>query len=124
MNNIKIFNGTPHSINIVEGSIFNPSIRKFVGGNVVLSIPSNGMLNAKVNTIELNPTNGIPTFGKAFEGVDSLPDGFDIYIVSAMYASASLKSGVDMSKLFTIADPVYNDEGTTFIGCRGICPAF
>lgn len=120
----KIFNGTPHAINVVSGSVFNPAIRKYTGGDVVLSIPSTGMLNAKVSTVDLPAVDGIPVFGKAFTGVDSLPDGFDIYIVSAMYASAAAKNGVDMSKVYTVADPVMSDDGNSFIGCRGICPAF
>lgn len=120
----KIFNGTPHAINIVEGSIFNSSIRKYTGGNVVLSLPSNGILNAKINAVDLPAIDTIPVFGKSFVGVDSLPEGFDVYIVSALFASAYLKSGADMSKVFTVADPVYTNDGNSFLGCRGICPAF
>jgi hypothetical protein len=123
-NETKIFNGTPHAINIVEGATFNPQNRKFCGGNVVRVIPSNGMLNAKMSTIELPSVDGIPTFGKSFDGVDALPDGFDIYIVSALFSSAMQKVGADMSKIFTIADPVMSEDGNTFVGCRGICPAF
>jgi hypothetical protein len=121
---MKIFNGTPHAINIVEGATFNPAIRKFSGGQVIKVIPSNGMLNAKMSTIELPSINGIPCFGKSFEGVDALPEGFDIYIVSALFSSAMQKEGADMSKIFTIADPVMSEDGQTFVGCRGICPAF
>lgn len=119
----KIFNGTPHAINVVEGSVFNPTIRKYTGGTVVQSIPSNGMLNAKVSTVDMPAVNGIPCFGKAFSGVDTLPESFDIYIVSAMYASAAKAAGVDCSKLYTVADPVYTEDGNSFLGCRGICPA-
>ena len=120
----KIFNGTPHAINVVVGATFNPSIRKFTGGSVSHSIPSNGMLNAKMETVNLPDIQGIPCFGKSITGVDPLPDGFDIYIVSALYASAAIKAGMDMSKIFTVADPVMSDDGNSFIGCRGICPAF
>ena len=120
----KIFNGTPHAINIVEGAVFNSAIRKFSGGQVVRVIPSDGMLNAKMETIDLPSVDGIPTFGKSFKGVDELPSGFDIYIVSALFASACQKMGVDMSSIFTVADPVMSEDGQTFVGCRGICPAF
>ena len=143
----RIFNGTPHAINIVEGATFNPANRKFCGGQVVRVIPSNGMLNAKMETIELpsimmvddlfheglddcgnavltKNVEEIPVFGKSFKGVDSLPEGFDIYIVSALFASAMQKEGADMSAIFTVADPVMSEDGQTFIGCRGICPAF
>ena len=120
----KLFNGTPHAINVVEGATFNASIRKYTGGRVVLSIPSSGMLNAKISSTEESPVEGIPVFGKAFTGVDPLPEGFDIYIVSALYASAAAKNSVDMSKIYTVADPVYTEDGNSFLGCRGICPAF
>ena len=119
-----IFNGTPHAINVVSGAEFIPTMRKYVGGTVVLSIPSNGMLNAKVSTVDSPSIGSIPVFSKSFSGVDPLPDGYDIYIVSAMYASAAARNGVDMSKVYTVADPVYTDDGNAFLGCRGICPAF
>ena len=120
----KIFNGTPHAINVVKNSTFNASIRKYVGGKVVLSIPSTGMLNAKINAVDLPAIETIPVFGKSFSGVDMLPEGYDIYIVSALYSSAAQKAGMDMSKIFTVADPVYTEDGNSFIGCRGISPAF
>lgn len=120
----KIFNGTPHAINVVDGASFNPAIRKYTGGTVVRTIPSNGMLNAKVSTVDMPAVDGIPVFGKSFFGVDAIPSGYDIYIVSAMYASAARAAGVDCTKLFTVADPVMSDDGATFVGCRGICPAF
>ena len=121
----KIFNGTPHSINIVKDAVFNPDIRKYIGGTVVLSISSNGMLNANVKTVDLYPiSNDIPVFGKLFIGVDSLPDGYDVYIVSAMYASAAKADGIDMKNVFTVADPVYTDDGNSFVGCRGLCPVY
>jgi hypothetical protein len=119
-----IYNGTPHAINVVDGAVFNSTIRKYTGGSVVLSIPSNGMLNANVTTVDLPAVGGIPVFGKAFTGVDTLPDGYTIYIVSAMYASAAARNGIDMSNVYTVADPVYTDDGNSFLGCRGICPAF
>lgn len=119
MNNI--YNGTPHAINIIEGAIFNPTLRKYVGGEIVLSIPSNGMLNAKIETVLATKYGEIPVFGKSFSGVDALPEGYDVYIVSALYAAAAAKAGADTTKMYTVADPVYNDDGTTILGCRGIC---
>ena len=122
---MNIFNGTPHAINVVEGASFQPAIRKFTGGEVVLSIPPSGtMLNAKIITMDDAPVGDIPIFKKSIEGFDPLPDGYDIYIVSALYASALLKSGADASKVYTVADPVYSNDGSAIIGCRGLCPAF
>lgn len=121
----KLFNGTPHAINVVMNSVFNPVIRKYTGGEVVHSIPSNGMLNAKVETVGWGMyDDNLPIYGKKFTGIDPLPDGYDVYIVSAMYASAAKNAGMDMTKIYTVADPVYTDDGNSFIGCRGICPAF
>lgn len=121
----KIFNGTPHEVNIVDNSLFSQQIRKHITDypNAVASIPSNGMLSAIVSTINSDPINGIPVFVKEFRGVDELPEGFDVYIVSAMYASAAKAVGMDTSKLYTVADPVYSLDGKTIYGCRGICPA-
>jgi hypothetical protein len=120
----KIFNGTPHSINVVNNGTFDASIRKFVTDtpDVVVSIPSNGVLSAKIDTRDGDPIFGIPTFKKAITGFDPIPDGYDIVIVSALYASAAMANGQDMSKIFTIADPVYSTDGKTIHGCRGISP--
>ncbi len=120
----KIFNGTPHSINIIDNGIFDPNIRKFVTDkpDIVKSIPSDKVLSAKMTTTTLDPIDGIPVFHKGFTGVDSLPDGFDIYIVSQLYVSGVMSQGGDVSKLYTISDPVYSMDGRTIHGCGGICP--
>ena len=136
----KIFNGTPHSINIVDNGTFDPPIRKYTTDkpNVVISIPSNGMLSSDVQSVnldpisvhgkkiiygvDLNPINVIPVHGKRFVGVDPLPEGYDIYIVSQMYVSGVVSQGGDVTKLYTVSDPVYSLDGKTIHGCRGICP--
>jgi len=124
MGTLNIFNGTPHAINIVSGSSFNPSIRKWTGGEILLSIPSNGMLNAKIDVEELSPLGGIPVFGKKINGCDPLPQGYDLYIVSALYSSAFIKTGESTHGVYTVADPVMSEDGATFIGCRGLAPLF
>lgn len=126
----KIFNGTPHFINIIrEAAVYKPEIRKFVVPDgkdvtVVASIPSDGVLSAKIDTVDLPDIDGIPVYGKSIVGCDPLPEGYDLYIVSALYASAMRAQGKDISKLYTVADPVYSEDGRTILGCRGICPAF
>lgn len=57
---MNIYNGTPHPISIVVGATYNPAIRKYTGGEVVLTLPSNGALNAKIPTVELEPIGEIP----------------------------------------------------------------
>ena len=126
---MKIFNGTPHAITIIEGAEFNPSIRKYIGGEAVLHIPSDGMLNAKISSTYVGyagKEEQIPVYLKQFleDEIDPLPEGYDLYIVSALYSAAAQKSGMDLKKIHTIADPVYTSDGMTILGCRGICPAF
>ena len=81
------------------------------------------MLNAKIETEQVENIHSIPVFVKQFKGMDIIPEGYDIYIVSALFASAYNKAGGGMA-LFTVADPVYTEDGNSFIGCRGICPTF
>lgn len=125
----KIYNGTPHPINIVTNSVFKTEIRKYIvpegtEPDIIASIPSDGILSAKIDTVEAEHINGIPVFAKAITGCDPLPEGYDIYIVSALYVSAAKASGIDTSRLYTVADPVYSADGKTILGSRGICPAF
>lgn len=132
VNGIKVFNGTPHPINIVSNGVYNTSIRKYTIGNgedpvIDGSIPSSGILSALVKTVDSDPLVGlfsIPVFKKEIQGVDPLPDGYDVYIVSALYANAYRAVYGNMDKLYTVADPVYSEDGRTILGSRGICPAF
>jgi hypothetical protein len=124
---MKIFNGTPHPINIVNAALYDKNIRKYIApsnAEVVMSIPSDGVLSAQVDTVPGSPVNGIPVYEKSISGCDPLPEGYDIYIVSQLYVSAARACGMDTSKLYTVADPVYTPDGRTILGSRGICPAF
>jgi hypothetical protein len=126
---MKIFNGTPHPINIVSNGVFATDIRKYIipdgqEPQIVANIPSDSVLSAKIDTVRLDNFGDIPVFSKTVSGCDTLPDGYDIYIVSALYVSAARACGMDTSKLYTVADPVYSADGRTVLGCRGICPAF
>lgn len=125
----RIYNGTPHPINIVANSEYRDDIRKYVvpegtEPKIVASVPSDSILSAQIETVESEPITGIPVFGKSIVGCDPLPDFYDIYIVSALYASAARTAGIDTSKPYTVADPVYSADGRTILGSRGICPAF
>ena len=98
---VRIFNGTPHPINVVKNGVSNPEIRK-------ISIPSDGMLSAKIETIEVDAMDGIPVFGKKVTACDPLPEGYDVVIVSALFVTAARSVGMETSRLFTVADPVYS----------------
>lgn len=125
-----IHNFTPHPVNIITGSTFDPSIRKYIADastDPATVIPSSGMLSARLETVEAEAINDIPVFMKRVVGCDPLPDSVgddDIIVVSALYVSAYRSVYGNTERLFTIADPVYTPDGKTILGCRGICPAF
>ena len=106
-----IINKTPHAINICspEHIRFDSTIRKWVADDpavaVIKSIPSSGVLNARITTGEGEAIEGIPTFEKAIDGCDPLPDAPDdaIFIVSALFASAFIKQGGDPTKIVIIS---------------------
>jgi len=125
---MRIFNGTPHPISVIDDSCitFKNEIRKYVCTGkpvIVAQIPSNGVLSAKVDTVEAGKIGDIPVFVKKITGCDPIPEGYDIIVVSALYAIAARMAGLDTSKLYTIGDPVYSEDGRTILGCRGIAKA-
>ena len=117
---MRIYNGTPHAINVITGAMFAPEIRKYIGGDVVATLLSDGTLNALIDTVELPSFGDILVFGKEIKGYDPLPDGYDIYIVSVLYATAHKAANPKDERIYTVADPVMSDDGKTFRGCRGI----
>jgi hypothetical protein len=124
-----IINNTPHPINIIDPKDihFDANIRKYVAPSdttPILTIPSSGILNARISTVGTDPVDSIPCFDKRIDGCDPLPDDGAIHIVSALYASAAAKAGFDMSRIMLVADPVMSTDGKTFIGCRGLAKAF
>lgn len=128
---MRVWNFTPHSVNIIADASFDAAIRKFTADDdvkVVTSIPSDGMLSAKITTGDGDVImDSIPTFVKKVSGCDPLPDAVgddDIVIVSALYVSAYRVTYGNDARLYTVADPVYSKDGRTILGSRGICPAF
>jgi hypothetical protein len=120
-----IINCTPHAINIIDNATFNSDLRKWTTSNpnIVATIPSSGVVSAKIDAVDLRPINGIPVMGKTIVGVDPLPEGDDaIYVVSALYASAYRTIHGNVERLYTVSDPVYSEDGRTILGSRGICP--
>jgi hypothetical protein len=125
-----IVNNTPHNVSIIgtNDTHFDPKIRKWVaniGVTPIATIPSSGVvLNAKIETKEGTPINGVPCFEKTIEGCDPLPNDNNLHIVSALYASAAVKAGYDVDRILLVADPVMSEDGKTFIGCRGLAKPF
>ena len=122
----KIYIGVPHNINIVTGSEFSPAIRKYIGGEVTMTLHSDGVLNAKIETeLVEGDTKAIPEYAKRVRGCDPYPEGYDIVVVSALYASAFRQvHGYVPSSMRLVADPVMSDDGKTFRGCRGLTLPF
>ncbi len=117
----KIFNGTPHSINIIDPSsvVFDEKNRKYVSANpiIVKTIMSDGLLNARLEKRTGEKINGeISTVTTKVVTVDNLPDGYDYYIVSALYLGAAKACGKDTGKFLTIGDPVYSVDGLKPMG--------
>jgi hypothetical protein len=124
-----MINNTPHEINIIDPKDihFDTNIRKYVapaGTTPIITIPTSGILNAKISTVGAEAIDGIPVFDKKIDGCDPLPDDGEIHIVSALYASAAAKAGFDMNRIMLVADPVMSEDGKTFIGCRGLAKPF
>lgn len=124
-----IINNTPHSVNVIDPKDihFDANIRKYVAPSdttPILTIPSSGVLNAKIDTVDDDPLDGVPIFAKVINGCDPIPDDGNIHIVSALYASAAAKAGYDLTRLLLVADPVMSTDGKTFIGCRGLAKPF
>lgn len=132
---MKIYNGVAHPVNIInEADVeYNPNIRKYIiketkenDYEVVVTIPQNGeMLSATIITKTSSLLNRIPIRKKTNIIANALPDGYDIYIVSLLYAVTCMQylDEIDISKIYTIMDPVYNKDGR-LIGCLGIGPVF
>lgn len=124
----KIYNGTAHAVSIIKNGVSDPAIRKLVVPEgeqpaVLMSIPSDGMLMAKIENSEESSIETIPVFGKRVVGCDPLPEGYDVIIVSALFATAARMVGMDTSRLYTVANPVYSPGGKEILGCLGLSQA-
>jgi hypothetical protein len=126
----KIYVGVPHKVVVIENAVYDGVRRKMIVRDlkpkVVACLPSDGKLNATINTTFNGVTEqgGIPVFDKEVVNCDPLPEGYDIYIVSAMYAKAYAHLFGYSDKLYCVADAVYTYDGNTTIGCKGICPSW
>lgn len=114
---MRIFNGTTHEINIyniadcyeIQGG------RKLVrkpDSSPIYTVPPGTNLNARKGNRpapELNVPFEIR--GAAiFESYDTIPEEFDLIIVSQLFRAAVIELGGDTSKLAVIDGAVYSDE--------------
>ena len=114
-----IYNATPHTINIYAESD-TTSIqggRKLIlnAGALPLTVIKSGVpVNCtKQNLPAPDIQSSVPLTGAVvFTAYDSLPAGYDIYIVSNLYRSAVKELGGDTSKLATVDGTVYDSESS------------
>jgi len=112
-----IYNATPHTINIyiesdttaIQGG------RKLIlnAGALPLTVIKSGVpVNCmKQNLPAPDIQSSVPLTGAVvFTAYDSLPAGYDIYVVSNLYRSAVKELGGDTSKLATVDGTVYESE--------------
>lgn len=120
---MKVFNGTAHPIHLIEGAEYREDIRAYVGGRVTVTFLKRTMLSAGVSSVPVGKIGCIRFFDKKFGDITPIPEGYDVVIVSAMYAQIARDAGIaGVDKLYTICDPVFEDDGTksTHRGCRGL----
>jgi len=123
---VKIYNGTPHDINIFskDDVTFVENIRKFIaneGAKPTLVIPSDGILSSVFQTSGMGIIdNVIPVMEKKITSCDTIPTGYDVIIVSELFMIAARAIGNDVGNMYTISDPVYTPDGRTILGCLGI----
>lgn len=124
---MKVFNGTAHQINIFSLEQCDQSDpRKLLvleGQEPVYTVPAGTNLNCVKGNADID-ASGFPFPVKGaveFTGVDPLPDGFDVYIVSNLYRSAYQAVVGDTSMLATVDGVVYQDRANPRpCGCLGL----
>ena len=123
-----IYNATPHQINFYAKADveFDVSQRKYIaaiGAEPIYTVAKGVAVNCKTANaptpvIENCP---VPVVGAVqFTSYDSLPEGYDIYIVSNLYRSAVQALGGDTSKLATVTDTVYSAGDIKPCGCLAL----
>ncbi len=128
MKELSIYNGTAHEITIfaTEDTSLSKDGRKLLlkeGAVPIVRIEAGTNLNCSKKNLEPPTLNTkIPVVGAiVFDGVDPLPSGYDLYVVSNLYRSAYKELVGDTSKLATINGAVYQTaQDTRPVGCAGL----
>lgn len=104
----KIFNLTPHRINIINDD-----------GVEIMSFESMGVARADSSETVVDNINGIDIVHMTYGAPIGLPEYADevFYIVSMLTISAAISVGRTTDDLLTTADLVRNDKGQ-IVGCK------
>lgn len=121
---LRVINCCPHTVSVIEGSIYDPSIGKSRGGKEILRFPASGIVATAKSSVELaEPVEvdgiAIPTCKRSFSTLSDLPQEGDLYIVSSVFAQAAKDLGEDTSKLLSPYGTVVGTDGKV-IGCTGL----
>ena len=117
----KIYNGTAHAVNIFgrDSYTFSAEHRKnIVSGNAapVISVPKMTPLNAVFKSVKSGEIEGIDVNKSVAVSVDSLPEGFDFYVVSVQFVAACRELNLPTEKLVTV-DGIVVNENLQVVGC-------
>lgn len=129
---MRVRNYTPHPIRVLApvGVSYDPKTRKFIltGDPVVIAeFPSEGVLSAHFTDVDSGNVDGVPLVRRAVLSADPMPTGDDYIIVSTVYAMAAkaasptLKSVMNINRLLTVGDTVYQDGKP--VGCLSLVRA-
>lgn len=121
---MKVINCCPHEVAVIEGSVYDPSSGKSIGGKEILRFPKSGFVASARSSVELvAPVKvgeiSVPTCKRTFARVTELPKEGDLYIVSSLYAQAVKELGGNVSNLLIPYGSVVNEQGK-IVGCTGL----
>lgn len=124
----KVFNGTAHPIRIYhENAVDQTNPRKLIlrpgATPVVFELPPGENLNCEKGNLPA-PDLDVPFPVKGaitFLGVDPLPEGYDLYVVSNLYRAAYRQLHGDSPNLATVDGVVYDSaDSIRPCGCTGL----
>jgi len=126
---VSILNATPHDIHIFKPDqvVYDESVRKYLlklpDEKPVRVIPRSGvLLNVKADYELKEIIDDIPIYVLKVKEIDPVPRGYDIVIVSAMYATYAKKARIrGLDRLYTVSQPVYESrENLKPVGVLGL----
>lgn len=126
----KIFNTTERDIAILQDSVYDPELRKFVFYQTEpwLLIPAKQAALADVPVLPAGYVElSEEITDEMIERVKKMyfPNGYDIYIVEDMDACILLMLDFEpIEKLYLPAQPIYDLSGTTILGYKSLKRAF
>ena len=103
----EIINLTPHEINVIKD------------GEVILTLPSQGVARAESKSVEVDTINDIPVTEVSFGSPIDLPSPREntVFVVSRITIESAKANGRTIEDLLTTDRLVRNDEGKV-VGCE------